>query len=197
MIEKWMKLADVQAKLGATSSGIRCANIGVVDGLDLVGKGQGFLEIALEQAENARSKVAEENQRLRRLVLDAVNELQSAVHLARGLASESQEEVGNLSPFCISGADKLQPIPLTSTALFPLARQGFAGEKLISVLTDLRQSICRLADRTLAPPTSPPTPSALSPKVNPAELEQFQATVRSLREELGKTSSDRHSISLC
>jgi hypothetical protein len=94
MVEKWTKLADVQAKLGAASSGIRCANVGVIDGNDIVGKGQGFLEIALEQAEKARSLMAEENQRLRRLVLAAVNELQSAVHFARGLASETEEEVG-------------------------------------------------------------------------------------------------------
>jgi hypothetical protein len=95
MVEKWTKLADVQAKIGATSSGIRYANVDVVEGTDIVGKGQGFLEIALEQAEKARALVAEENQRLRRLVLTAVNELQSAVHFARGIASETEEEVRN------------------------------------------------------------------------------------------------------
>lgn len=99
MVEKWSKLADVQAKLGATGSGMTCANGNVFDGADVVGKGQGFLEIALDQAEKTRSKAVEENQRLRRLVLNAVNELQSAVHYARGLASETEEEVRDYTSF--------------------------------------------------------------------------------------------------
>jgi hypothetical protein len=81
---------------------------------------------------------------------------------------------------------KPKPASLTSTILFPLARQGFAGDKLSSVLADLRQSISRLSEHALAPSAAP---QASSPKVNAAELEQLQATISSLREELGLWSS--------
>lgn len=89
MVEKWSKLADGQVKIGLanTASGLimtsKCANVAVVNGSELLGKGQGFLETALEQAEDARSRFAAENGRLRRLVLTAVNEVQTLAHLVR------------------------------------------------------------------------------------------------------------------
>jgi hypothetical protein len=71
------------------------ANVGVVEGGPemVVGKGQGYLEIALEQAEKGRGELWEENGRLRRLVVSAVNDVQTVLHLARCLVSENQEEV--------------------------------------------------------------------------------------------------------
>ena len=98
MVDKWSKLADAQVKLGTTTipaSGMRlCANgdvPGVAEGV--LGKGQGYLEIALEQAEKAREELVGENGSLRRLIVSAVNDVQSVLHLARCLVSENQEEV--------------------------------------------------------------------------------------------------------
>jgi hypothetical protein len=93
MSEKWSKLADLQTKLAAIPSGMQCANVGVVDGSEVIGKGQGFLEIALEEAENARCQLGKENIILRKLVLTAVNEIQSVLHQARSIVSDHDEEV--------------------------------------------------------------------------------------------------------
>jgi hypothetical protein len=93
MAEKWSKLAEMQAKLGAIPSGIRCANVSIVDGSEFIGKGQGFLEIALEEAENARCQLGKENICLKKLVLSAVNEIQSVLHQARRIVSDNEDEV--------------------------------------------------------------------------------------------------------
>jgi len=93
VMEKWQKLADAQAKLSGVPSGMRCANVAVVEGTEVLGKGQGFLEIALDQAEKARAQLGDENLLLRKLVLKAVNEIQSILHQARSLLpSESTTE---------------------------------------------------------------------------------------------------------
>ena len=92
-MEKWQKLADSQAKLSAAPSGIRCANVAAVEGNDVLSKGQSFLEIALEQAEQARNNLSDENLGLRKLLLRTVNEVQSVLHHARSLLpSESNSE---------------------------------------------------------------------------------------------------------
>lgn len=93
MSEKWAKLADAQAKLMAAPSGIRCLNAAVVTGLEVIGKSKGFLEIALEEAEKGRNELGEQNLLLRRLVLTAVNEVQSILHQARPSTSENADEV--------------------------------------------------------------------------------------------------------
>ncbi len=97
MAERWGRLADNQLKLGSTvSSGIRFANSQVVEAADvqLKGKGKGFLEVALEDAERSRDGLASENKALRGLVLSSANELQRILHSARNLASsETQDEV--------------------------------------------------------------------------------------------------------
>jgi len=85
LLDKWQKIADSQTKLGATQSGMRCANVAVVDGAQVVGKGLGFLDIALEQAEQARNHLGDDNLMLRKLILNAINELQSLHHKARSM----------------------------------------------------------------------------------------------------------------
>lgn len=93
MSEKWSKVADAQTKLIIIPSGIRCGNASVATGSEIIGKGRGFLEIALEEADRARSQLGEENVNLRRLVLIAVNEIQSILHGAHDIASCNSEEV--------------------------------------------------------------------------------------------------------
>jgi hypothetical protein len=94
IVEKWSKLADNQAKLAATSSGmVHCANAAVVEGSEILGQGQSYLDVALEEAEQARSALADENTTLRHLVLTTVNQLQTVSHDVRLLQSASDEEV--------------------------------------------------------------------------------------------------------
>ena len=95
VLDKWQKIADSQSKLSATQSGMRCANVAVVDGAH-VGKGLGFLDVALEQSEQARTHLGDENLMLRKLILKTVNELQSLQFKARNMlpCDSVLEEVG-------------------------------------------------------------------------------------------------------
>lgn len=83
IMEKWNKISDSQAKLGATASGLRfsgCSNAAVGEpGGQVLGKGKNFLEVALEEAEKAREQLGKDNLGLRKMVLKAVNEVQSVV----------------------------------------------------------------------------------------------------------------------
>ena len=95
MVEKWTKLVDSQTKSSTASPGmvIRGANAEVVSGMELLGKGKGYLEVALEHAESSRKELLDETTRLRRLILVTANRLQSMIHEIRILASIKSEEV--------------------------------------------------------------------------------------------------------
>jgi hypothetical protein len=94
MVDKWARVADVQLKLGSGSGMRGCANVGVVEGEGGVyGKGLRYLEIALDQAEKTRGELYDENARLRRLVVGAVNDVQAVLHLAKSLWGAKEEEV--------------------------------------------------------------------------------------------------------
>ena len=96
IIEKWQKLADSQAKLSVLPSGMSCPNVAVVEGSEILGrKCPGFLDIALEEAEQARSSLEVETVHLRKLILSTVNEVQSILHEAQTLLlnNESLEAV--------------------------------------------------------------------------------------------------------
>ena len=81
IIEKWQKLSDSQAKLSVLPSGMRCPNVAIVEGSEIMArKCQGFLEIALEEAEQARASLGVETVHLRKLILSTANELQSILH---------------------------------------------------------------------------------------------------------------------
>lgn len=85
-LEKWQKLADAQNRISTAQTGLRCANASIIEGTEIVGKGQGFLDIALEQAEQARAHLGDENLLLRKLLLRAVNEMQNILHQAKRIA---------------------------------------------------------------------------------------------------------------
>lgn len=104
-MEKWNKIADAQAKLGATASGLNfsgCSNATVGEPAgQVLGKGKNFLEVALEEAEKAREQLGKDNLGLRKMILKAVNEVQSVV-------SETKQTLGQ------PGAQTVSPIILES-----------------------------------------------------------------------------------
>ena len=96
MVERWSKVCDGQLKIGSLGSGLTCANLDVVEASDVQhrGKGQGFLDVALEQAESARKELYDQNRKLRSLLLSTANELQSLLHAVRTAdTAEYREEV--------------------------------------------------------------------------------------------------------
>ncbi|KAG2137581.1 Afadin and alpha-actinin-binding-domain-containing protein [Suillus bovinus] len=181
IIEKWSKLSDMQTKLTTTSSGLtfRCGNADVVSGSETLGKGKGYLEIALEQAESARASLADETLALQRLVVNVANRLQSVLHELQCLVSPCDEE----------------PAIMTHGVLFPLAYPNAANDKLStlfssahSVFDDISQ---RLSERSAAPPAPDCTKTS-----DALENKRLQEIIDKLRSELdeAKKLHDRHVI---
>ncbi|KAJ6581800.1 Afadin and alpha-actinin-binding-domain-containing protein [Mycena capillaripes] len=167
MTERWGKLADVQAKLSTASSGLRCANLKIVDGTEVAGKGTGLVDLALEQAEEARQRLSQENTRLRGLLLGAVNEAQSMLYQAR--KSEREEE----------------PVPFTLSTLFPMAPRDAANDKLTSLLAALREAVARPSSPVITPSTS-----ASSVVVSDGELVRLQSVIDALKAEIDRSQKD-------
>ncbi|KAF9224074.1 hypothetical protein BS17DRAFT_880114 [Gyrodon lividus] len=167
MIEKWTKVADCQTKLSTTSAGmtIRGANAEVVSGSEIVGKGKGFLEVALEHAESSRVELLDETTRLRRLVLVSANRLQSMIHEIRTLASIKSEE----------------PASLDHDVLFPLTPISAANDKLLSLFASANDALVTLSERSNAPQGSRLQSLKASES---AERERLQAVIEKLRTEL-------------
>ncbi|KAJ7809050.1 Afadin and alpha-actinin-binding-domain-containing protein [Mycena olivaceomarginata] len=161
IVERWGKLSDMQAKLSAASSGLKCANLKVVVGTEVIGKGPELTEIALEQAEDARQRLSQENARLRGLLLGAVNEAQSMLYLAR--RSEREDE----------------PVPFTLSTLFPMASHDAANDKLASLLAALREAVTHPHATVVTP-----SPSAKPVSVPDSELVRLQGVIESLKAEI-------------
>ncbi|EIW75097.1 hypothetical protein CONPUDRAFT_147281 [Coniophora puteana RWD-64-598 SS2] len=181
MTEKWTKLAEAQSKLSASSAAsgmtIRGANADVVTGSEVLWQGRTVDEEALEQAEQARAQLYEENGRLRRLVISSANELQRVVWSARSLTCDAEEE----------------PQPLTSVELFPIAPVGAANDRFAAMFTTLEDTLAylpeRLANGELATRSMKASKSGeeqLLPKAN-LEAERLQGVIDSLQAELDET----------
>ncbi|KAF8806893.1 hypothetical protein BYT27DRAFT_7338870 [Phlegmacium glaucopus] len=169
MMEKWQKLADSQVKLSVAPSGMRCANVAVVDGSEILGpKYQGYLEIALEEAEQARASLGNETLHLRKLLLSTVNELQSVLHQAQNLLPDNESLEA--------------PTPFTLTTLFPLSPPTAASDKLNSVLAGLRQTLT-----TLSQPTTKTCTSKLISPIPDGEVERLQGIITTLKEEISRS----------
>lgn len=92
MRERWSKLADAQLRISSLPSGMvflgSPANAPVlIEGSVSVGGGSkkgtvGVVEGALEEAENARAVLSEENLELKGLVVDAANAVRKILHKA-------------------------------------------------------------------------------------------------------------------
>ncbi|KAJ7255423.1 Afadin and alpha-actinin-binding-domain-containing protein [Mycena haematopus] len=167
IVERWGKLADMQAKLSTASSGLTCANLKVVVGTEVLGKGPELVELALEQAEDARLQLSQENTRLRGLLLGAVNEAQSMLYLAR--KSEREEE----------------PVPFTLSTLFPMAPHDAAHERLTSLLAALREAVTRPLANVVTPSTSTSPDS-----VPDGELIRLQGVIEGLKAEIERAQKE-------
>ncbi|KIK79748.1 hypothetical protein PAXRUDRAFT_833943, partial [Paxillus rubicundulus Ve08.2h10] len=186
MIERWTKLADCQTKLSATSAGmtIRGANAEVVSGSEILGKGKGFLEVALEHAESSRAELLDETTRLRRLTLMTANRLQSMIHGIRTLASIKSEELASLD----------------HDALFPLTPINAADDKLLSLFASANDALAtlssHLSERSSVPRESTSEPTKASES---AERERLQVIIDKLRTELdeAKKLHERHAAETC
>ncbi|KAH7914582.1 Afadin and alpha-actinin-binding-domain-containing protein [Hygrophoropsis aurantiaca] len=169
--ERWTKLADLQTKLSTSSSGmfIRGANADIVTSSETLGKGRGYLEIALEQAEAARSQLGNETISLRQNVLKAVNGIQSLLYHTRALMSNEEEE----------------PTPLTSTVLFPLCDDNVANEKLDTLFASIHGTLNRLSQHLAERATAAQTMTSVTAKAtDDPERERLQSVINTLRVEL-------------
>ncbi|KAE9394655.1 hypothetical protein BT96DRAFT_1047208 [Gymnopus androsaceus JB14] len=172
MAEKWNKIADSQAKLGATASGLRFNGALAVElGGQIIGKGKNFLEVALEEAEKAREQLGRDNLGLRKMVLKAVNEVQSIVcemkHTLR------QPNAGT-------------PTPMTLPELFPLSPPDFTTSTLSSALECLRDILKVLSSPTPSTSSSPEPQSAVSA----SELERLNQVIVQLKGELQRSQEE-------
>ncbi|KAI0738684.1 Afadin and alpha-actinin-binding-domain-containing protein [Daedaleopsis nitida] len=175
MVERWTRLSDSQLKTSSLHSGLTCANLSVVEASDvqLRGKGQGFLDVSLEQAETARKELLEQNRKLRGLLLTAANELQSVLHAARTAGGTNYVE---------------EPAPIASSTLFSNAPTETAGETFTSLFTSLRETISSRMD-AVSTTTSGSLHSTLSSSretktQDNREIERLQAVIDKLRQEL-------------
>ncbi|KAI8996403.1 hypothetical protein BD414DRAFT_199770 [Trametes punicea] len=177
MVERWSKLSDAQLKAGTLHAGFTCANLDVVDASDvqLLGKGQGFLDVALEQAEDARKELLEQNRKLRALLMSAANELQSVSHAVRTVGEPEPAE---------------EPSPLTFSALFPNPPAESAGQAFNSLFQSLRESISHRMESSSSPsrcsPRAPSSSTHTGSNVakDSAEIERLQVIIDKLRAEL-------------
>lgn len=74
MAERWSKISDMQTRISTSRSGLRCANL--ADGVPHT-KGVDHVELALQESESTCGLLRTSNQRLKELVLDTTNSLQS------------------------------------------------------------------------------------------------------------------------
>ncbi|KIK52336.1 hypothetical protein GYMLUDRAFT_88727 [Collybiopsis luxurians FD-317 M1] len=178
MVEKWNKLSDSQAKLGAVGSGLRfsgsAANASVSEAAGMVGRGKTLMEAALEEAERGREQLARDNLALRVLLLKAVNEIRNAIFEMRG------------DPHSPTEAEL--PPPMTLPELFPLSPPDFTTTTLFSALDQIREFA-----NALSPSVSPvsassspvPVVAADSPiKSAPDNVERLNEIIEELKTKL-------------
>ncbi|KAI6041231.1 Afadin and alpha-actinin-binding-domain-containing protein [Pisolithus marmoratus] len=172
MTEKWNKLAEAQSKVSAASSGISIhgANAEIVSGSDNVGKGKGYLDVALEHAESSRAELFAESTRLRRLVVTCANRIQSLTHKIRLVLSVEEQE---------------EPSTLNHDALFPLAPINAAEERLLSLFSSADNALATLSTPFSNTNANPSTISSSTPDTT--ESQDFRAIIEKLQAELEET----------
>ncbi|KAI6113107.1 Afadin and alpha-actinin-binding-domain-containing protein [Pisolithus sp. B1] len=174
MVEKWNKLVEAQSKVSAASSGISIygANAEVVSGSDNIGKGKGYLDVALEHAESSRAELFAESTRLRRLIVTCANRIQSLTHKIRLVLSVEDEE----------------PPSLNHDALFPLAPINAAEERLLSLFSAADSAFVMLSMQFSEMSGIGVNPSSTSSGTSgTTEGENLRVIIEKLRAELEET----------
>lgn len=189
MIDRWQKISDVQTKLSSSTSGLKFklthANP-VVSTRDneIIGKGPGLVEDALDDAEAARRELVEENTSLKNVVLSAANELSRIAHATRMRTAT---------------ADEGEEVPhLTLSDIFSISAPESASEKFNALLTSFQETITQLGvdydpesttPAGLPPPHSTRTTQSSGSEIrqsdNHKELQRLQNTIVDLRRQLG------------
>ncbi|KAJ3805033.1 Afadin and alpha-actinin-binding-domain-containing protein [Lentinula aff. lateritia] len=173
-MERWHRISDAQAKLGATASGmcfIGSVNTAIEPVVLIIGRGKSYLEIALEEAEKAREQSGKDNLGLKKMLLKAVNEI-------RNIAFE-------LTPSLREPTNEIEiPVPMTLPDLFPLSPPDFTTMTLSSSLARLRDSLGVLSSSTSSISTSPSVSPAPQPMPSLSELEQLHQVIEQLRNKL-------------
>ncbi|KAJ3876796.1 Afadin and alpha-actinin-binding-domain-containing protein [Lentinula edodes] len=173
-MERWHRISDAQAKLGATASGMRfigSVNTVVEPVVPIVGRGKSYLEIALEEAEKAREQLSKDNLGLKKMLLKAVNEI-------RNIAFE-------MTPSLREPTNEIEfPVPMTLPDLFPLSPPDFTTMTLSSSLARLRDILGVLSFSTSSMSTSSSVSPAPQPMPSPSELEQLHQVIEQLKNEL-------------
>ncbi|KAK2464015.1 hypothetical protein APHAL10511_003959 [Amanita phalloides] len=167
MIERWSKVADVQSKLTTVPAGITCTNAQIINGTGHQDERASFLEVALEQAEQARGQLSTENLRLKKLVLRTVNRLHGLMYGAQNPGSDDE------------------PPELTLDDIFPLNPPDAAEERVA-------MAINHFEDMLLSGPALK-LPSFVELQSNPrqeAEIVRLQDTINSLRREIKRLEED-------
>ncbi|GAW08195.1 protein [Lentinula edodes] len=173
-MERWHRISDAQAKLGATASGkhfIGSVKTAVEPVVPIVGRGKRYLEITLEEAEKAREQLGKDNLSLKKMLLKADNEIRN---IAFELTPSLQEPTNEIEI----------PVPITLPDLFPLSPPDFTTMTLSSSLARLRDSLGVLSSSTSSISTSPSVSPAPQPLPSPSELEQLHQVIEQLRNEL-------------
>ncbi|KAJ3991874.1 Afadin and alpha-actinin-binding-domain-containing protein [Lentinula boryana] len=173
-MERWTKLSDSQVKLGATASGLRfcgSANGAVEPAVQILGKGKGFLEVALEEAEKAREQSGKDNLGLRKMLLKAVNEIQT-------ISFELKQTL--LKPAHVTEA----PTPMTLPELFPLSPPNFTPTTLSSSLARLRDVLEMLSSPTDSMRTSPSISPVPQLAASTPEIERLNQVIEQLKSDL-------------
>ncbi|KAF8621814.1 hypothetical protein AX15_007486 [Amanita polypyramis BW_CC] len=167
MVERWSKVADVQSKLSTVPAGITCANAEVVEGTEHLGISNGFLEVALEQAEQSRAQLSTENLRLKMLALRTVNQLYGLIYKVHDPGSDEE------------------PPELTMDNVFPLNPPDAAEQRVTMAINDFEDMILSLSssDQHIKLET------LLNPRQE-AEIVRLQNTISSLHREIERLQED-------
>ncbi|KAJ2929683.1 hypothetical protein H1R20_g7423, partial [Candolleomyces eurysporus] len=170
LTEKWQKIAELQTKLAAIPSGIQCANVDVVEGRGF-GHCPSYLDVALEEAEKARTALLEDNNYLKALALKAVNAIQRIIYQTNGLLSTNEEQL----------------MPYTVSTLFPMAPKSYPADTLNLLLNGLRDSLETVTERLANPPqaSTTPEPNANAKAMN-TEIARLQKIIENLQTELDR-----------
>ena len=113
-----------------------------MEGSEVLGKAQGSLEVALEQA---RNQLEEDSTSLRRLVLTTVNDVWSVLHQTRSLVLDNEEEVC-MVPLAENANEKLTAVRVLAALRESLTLLSLALTHTLPLLQRTRKFLSEMAN---------------------------------------------------